>query len=344
MVLDELSVPIVLAPLAGGPSTVELAAAVSDAGGLGFLAGGYLTAEALGRRIGELRSRTVRPFGVNVFLPPAEPAEPAVYAAYAQRLRGTGAQLGEPRSDDDEWEAKLALLLDDPPPVVSFVFGCPPADAVRRLRERGAEVWATVTSPAEAEQALAAGADGLVAQGHEAGGHRAAFADDDDQPALGLIALLQLLAARTRAPLVGAGAISSGHGLAAALAAGARAGAVGSAFMRCPEAGTSAAHREALAADAPTALTRAFTGRTARGIVNAFMRDHGPSAPRAYPEVHHLTAPLRRVARERGDASAINLWAGQAHELATDAPAAEVVRRLAENARTAADRARRRLG
>ena len=344
MVLDDLSVPIVLAPLAGGPSTVELAAAVSGAGGLGFLAGGYLTAEALGRQIAELRSRTARPFGVNVFVPPAGPAEPAAYAAYARRLRSTGAELGEPHSGDDDWEAKLALLLDDPPPVVSFVFGCPPADAVRRLRERGAEVWATVTSPAEAEQALAAGADGLVAQGHEAGGHRAAFADTDDQPALGLIALLQLLAARTGAPLIGAGSISSGRGLAAALAAGARAGAVGSAFMRCPEAGTSAAHREALAGDAPTALTRAFTGRTARGIVNAFMRDHGPSAPRAYPEVHHLTAPLRRAARERGDASVINLWAGQAHELAADAPAAEVVRRLADEARAAAEEALRRLG
>jgi nitronate monooxygenase len=344
MVLDELSVPVVLAPLAGGPATVELAAAVSDAGGLGFLAGGYRTAEALGRQIAEVRSRTARPFGVNVFVPPPGPTEPAVYATYVERLRGTGAALGEPRSDDDDWEAKLALLLAEPPPVVSFVFGCPPADAVRRLRERGAEVWATVTSPAEAGLALAAGADALVAQGHEAGGHRAAFADEDDQPALGLIALLQLLAARTRAPLVGAGAISSGRGLAAALAAGAHAGAVGSAFMRCPEAGTSAAHREALAGDAPTALTRAFTGRTARGIVNAFMRDHGATAPRAYPEVHHLTAPLRQAARERGDADAINLWAGQAHELATDAPAAEVMRRLAEDARAAADRARRRLG
>jgi nitronate monooxygenase len=343
MVLDELSVPVVLAPLAGGPATVELALAVSGAGGLGFLAGGYRTAEALGRQIAELRSRTDRPFGVNVFVPPAVPTEPAVYAAYAERLRSAGAELGEPRSDDDEWEAKLALLVAEPPPVVSFVFGCPPADAVRRLRERGAEVWATVTSPAEAGQALAAGADALVAQGHEAGGHRAAFADEDDQPALGLIALLQLLAARTGAPLIGAGGIGSGRGLAAALAAGAQAGAVGSAFMRCPEAGTSAVHREALAGDAPTALTRAFTGRTARGIVNAFMRDHGATAPRAYPEVHHLTAPLRQAARERGDAGAINLWAGQAHELGTDAPAAEVVHRLAEEARAAAERARERL-
>jgi nitronate monooxygenase len=343
VLIDTLGIPIVLAPLAGGPSTPELAAAVSGAGGLGFLAAGYLSADALAERIERTRALTDRPFGVNLFVPgPA--AAPEVFSDYVQGLESEGLQVGAPRFDDDDWEAKLALLLDDPPPVVSFVFGCPPADAVRRLRESGAEVWATVTSPAEAEQALAAGADGLVAQGHEAGGHRAAFADDDDQPALGLIALLQLLAARTRAPLVGAGAISSGHGLAAALAAGARAGAVGSAFMRCPEAGTSAAHREALAGDAPTALTRAFTGRTARGIVNAFMRDHGPSAPRAYPEVHHLTAPLRRVARERGDASAINLWAGQAHELATDAPAAEVVRRLAEDARAAADRARLRLG
>jgi nitronate monooxygenase len=344
MVLDELEVPIVLAPLAGGPATVDLAAAVCDAGGLGFLAAGYRTPDALASQMAELRSRTSRPFGVNVFAPLAGPAEPDSYAGYVERLAARhGTTLGEPRHDDDGWEAKLALLREQAPPVVSFVFGCPPAGVIAALRERGSSVWVTVTSLDEASAALAAGADALVAQGYEAGGHRGGFADDDAAPPLGLLALLQLLAARTDSPLVAAGGIASGRGVAAVLAAGASAAAVGTGFLRTPEAGTSAPHRAALATDAPTALTRAFTGRSARGIVNEFMRDHGADAPRAYPEIHHVTAPLRQAARERGDAELVNLWAGQAHALAPEAPAAEVVARLVAEAREALESARARL-
>jgi nitronate monooxygenase len=338
MILDQLDAPIVLAPMAGGPSTVELAAAVGEAGGLGFLAAGYRTADVLREQLDALRASTERPFGVNLFVPPAGPSEPASYAAYVERLRAEGAPVGEPRFDDDAWDAKLALLLEAPPAVVSFVFGCPPADAVARLRERGAETWATITTPEEAEQAAAAGVDGLVAQGLEAGGHRGSFADDD-APGYGLLALVALLAERTELPLVAAGGLSSGRAVAAALAAGARAAQVGSAFLRCPEAGTSEVHRAALAGGAPTALTRAFSGKPARGIVNAFMREHEADAPRAYPEIHHVTSPMRAAARERGDADRVNLWAGQAHALAEELPAAEVVRRLVEGARVAAARA-----
>ena len=344
MILDDLAVPIVLAPLAGGPSTVELALAVGDAGGLGFLAAGYRTAEAMREQIAALRARTDRPFGVNLFVPPAAPADPAQYAAYVERLRAEGRPVGEPHSDDDEWAAKLAALLEAPPAVVSFVFGCPPAAAVAELRERGAEVWATVTTPAEAAQAEAVGADALVAQGLEAGGHRAVFADDPGAEAgYGLLALVALLAARTDRPLIAAGGIASGGAVAAALAAGARAVQIGSAFMRSPEAGTSPVHRDALAADTPTAVTRAFSGKPARGIVNAFMREHEADAPRAYPEIHYATAPMRAAARESGDADRVNLWAGQTHQLAEALPAAEVVRRLVADARAAADRAARLL-
>jgi nitronate monooxygenase len=344
VVLDELETPIVLAPLAGGPATVDLSAAVCEAGALGFLAAGYRSAGQVAEDIAALRARTTRPFGVNVFVPPATPADPATYGDYAARIAPTaeaaGAALGEPRSDDDDdWDAKIALLLDEAPPVVSFVFGCPPADTVATLRGRGIEVWVTVTSAPEGAEALAAGADALVAQGSEAGGHRATFADGEDAAGTGLIALLQLLRATCDAPLVAAGGVSTGAGVAAALAAGARAAALGSAFMLTPEAGTAAAHREALAGRGETALTRAFTGRTARGIVNDFMREHDQHAPLAYPEVHHLTAPMRKAARERGDTGRINLWAGQAHELALALPAAEVVRKLTEDARAALDRA-----
>ena len=200
MTLDTLEIPIVLAPLAGGPATIDLAVAVSDAGGLGFLAAGYRTAADMGEQISAFRARSALPFGVNVFTPPASPTEPAVYASYVERVRGeagrAGVQLGEPRADDDDWAAKLAALSELAVPVVSFVFGCPSPDVIATLRAHGSSVWVTVTSPAEARQAEAAGADALVLQGYEAGGHRASFADGTES-AIGLLACCSS-SARTR--------------------------------------------------------------------------------------------------------------------------------------------------
>lgn len=335
MILDTLEIPIVLAPLAGGPATVDLAVAVSDAGGLGFLAAGYRTAADMRDQVRAFRVRSEMPFGVNVFTAPALPAEPAVYASYVERLRReasrAGVQLGEPRVDDDDWQAKLAVLSELAVPVVSFVFGCPSPDVIAALRTRGTSVWVTVTNPAEARQAQDAGVDALVVQGYEAGGHRASFCDGTESP-YGLLTLLQLAGAHARVALIAAGGIATGRGVAAVLAAGARAAQIGTAFLRCPEAGTSAVHRAAVASTAPTALTRAFTGKPGRGIVNRFMREHGADAPSAYPEVHHLTAPLRAAARERGDAGGFHLWAGQAHALARPEPAGDTVRRLAAGA------------
>lgn len=336
MVLDEIPHPVVLAPLAGGPSTPALCAAVCEAGGLGFLAGGYEPAARLAERVSETRALTARPFGVNLFVPSGRPARPETYAGHVARLateaERAGVTLGEPRWDDDEWEAKLDAVAAAPPAVVSFTFGCPVPAVLDRVRAAGAEAWVTVTSVDEAHAAAAAGADVLVVQGAEAGGHRASFADVPGAPAYGLLALLQLAGTAVDRPLVAAGGIATGRGVAAALAAGAAAAQVGTAFMRCPEAGTAAAHRDALASDRPTALTRAFTGRLARGIRNRFMDDHEAGAPLAYPEVHHVTAPLRAAGRRRGDADVINLWAGEAHALAREAPAAEVVRELARDA------------
>ena len=321
MVLEDVALPIVLAPLAGGPSTPELAAAVSDAGGLGFVGLGYLRAGAAAERIAATRALTARPFGVNVFVP-GRPSALDV-RPFAARL-GPGA--GEPRFDDDDWDAKLELLRADPVPVVSFTFGCPPRDVVASLPS---EVWVTVTSVEEARAAAAAGADALVVQGAEAGGHRGSFEDRDDAP-LGLLALLQLVRAAVDVPLVATGGIATREGVAAVIALGASAAQAGTAFLLCPEAGTSEVHRRAIASDAPTALTRAFTGRLARGIRNRFMEEHA-DAPAAYPEVHHVTAPLRAAGREAGDPDVVNLWAGQAHALARAAPAAEVVRALADS-------------
>jgi len=346
VILDLSSEPVVLAPLAGGPSTPELAAAVSEAGGLGFLAAGYLTPEQLADRLAATRRLTSRPFGVNLFVPGpvGDPGRLDEYArAVSADAAGVGAALGEPRWDDDSYPAKLDLLLEEPPAVVSFTFGIPAADVVRRVHDAVAEVWVTVTSVPEALDAARAGADLLVAQGAEAGGHRGG-PDDDPRRATALLPLLQLVGARVDLPLVAAGGIATGRGVAAVLVAGARAAAVGTAFLDCPEAGTSALHREALRSDLPTALTRAFTGRTARGIVNGFLERHDGEAPRAYPEVHHLTAPLRAAARADGRADLVNLWAGQAYPLTRPLPAGELVRRLGSEARDALAQAAARAG
>ena len=347
MILDRLNVPIVLAPLAGGPATPELAAAVSEAGGLGFLAAGYLTAAALRDRIAQTRALTPAPLGVNVFVP-GTPAPPRPVTEYAASLRPdagqAGVALGEPRFEDDDWAAKLSLLTADPLPVTSFTFGCPEPAVITALQEAGTEVWVTVASPADARQAADAGADVLVVQGTEAGGHRGSFRDDPDADAggFGLLALLQLVGAGTSLPLVAAGGISTGAGLAAVLAAGASAAQLGTAFLRCPEAGTSAVHRAAVAGHGDPATTRAFSGRLARGVRNRFMDAHGGDAPAAYPEVHHLTAPLRAAGRSAGNPDLVNLWAGQAHELTQELPAAELVAQLAyvaqEALRAATDR------
>jgi nitronate monooxygenase len=332
MVIDGLEHPIVQAPMGGGPSTPALAAAVAEAGELGFLAAGYKPVHAVRADIEALRALTDRPFGINLFAPPAPVADDV--ARFAARLAGEaeryGVAVGEPRHDDDGWEAKLELVRELEVPVVSFTFGCPSAEVIAGLPE----AWVTVTTPAEARTAAAAGAHALVVQGVEAGGHRGSF--DDGAPGdVGLLALLQLVRAAVEAPLVATGGIATGRAVAAVLAAGAAAAQLGTAFMLCSEAATAPAHREAIIGDGVTALTRAFTGRTARGVVNRWMREHDADAPSAYPDVHHLTAKIRAAAREQGDPDGFHLWAGQAHALAQPVPAGELVRQLAAEARGA---------
>jgi nitronate monooxygenase len=321
--------PIVVAPMAGGPTTPALVTAGCQAGALSFLAGGYRPAAELARDLAEVRAATSEPVGVNLFVPTPDDADPAAVAAYARVLETEGLELGEPRWSDDGWEAKLELVLRERPDVVSFTFGCPAGDVVAALRAAGSRVWCTVTTPAEAQVAASAGADALVLQGAEAGGHRGSYDDADGEP----LSLADLLA-ETRAALDGpdliaAGGIASPEHVRRALEAGAARVQVGTAFLLAPEAGTSPAQRAALARDGETALTRAFTGRRARGIVNAFMRNHDPVAPRGYPQVHYLTAPLRTAARAAGDTERINLWAGTSFRLARAEPAAEIVARLA---------------
>jgi nitronate monooxygenase len=331
VVLDELEVPIVLAPLAGGPSTPELAAAVANAGGLGFLGAGYLTPDALRERIEKTRELTQRPIAVNLFVIAEGPADSETYGDYVASLapeaERLGAEVGRPRFDDDEFGAKVEGLAAHPVPVVSFTFGIPPRAAIDTLRAAGSEIWLTVTSPYEADEATKVGADVLVVQGAEAGGHRGSFHDAIAQPVIPLEQLLEETKTLTDVPLVGAGGIATNVHTQRALDAGATAVAAGTAFMLAPEAGTSQAHRDAIASGTPTALTRAFTGRLARGIRNRFMLEH-PDAPSAYPEIHYATAPIRAAARAAGDADAINLWAGARHSQAVARPAADTVRAL----------------
>ena len=333
--------PIVQAPMAGGPSTPALAAAVSEAGGFGFVAAGYLDPAALGTQIEAVRALTDRPFGINVFAPPATPAPRGAVEAYAELIApiaaAAGVALGTPRFDDDHFDAKLAVVLDSRPAAVSFTFGSPDPGTIRELRARGIEVWITITSRDEARTAALAGADALVVQGAEAGGHQGSFADTDDEP-LPLLDLLRTVAEvmpevphrSSRCRLIATGGLQTGAQIAAALAAGADAVQLGTAFMLCPEAATSEVHRRALATPAPTTLTRAFTGRRARGIVNAWTDLVGGAAPSAYPEIHHLTAALRAHGRRAGDPDLINMWAGADHHLARALPAAQIVAELAD--------------
>jgi nitronate monooxygenase len=341
--LTTLPLPIVQAPMAGGPSTPELAIAVCEAGALGFLAAGYKRADAVRDEIGAVRASTEAPFGINVFVPSPAPADPGRLREYIQRLKPEadrhGAELGEPRFDDDDWDAKLEVIYEERPAVASFTFGCPDATVVNRLHGVKVAVWVTVTNVAEAQAAREAGADGLAVQGTEAGGHRGGFIDDgSDESGIGLLALLRLVARAMPLPMVAAGGISDGAALAAVLCAGASAGAVGTALMLAPEAGTPQAQRALLAERRPTRVTRAFTGRPARGIVNRFMEEHSGVAPPGYPEIHHVTSPLRAAARRDGDADAFNLWAGQAHELVQARPAGEIVREMAAEAAGVLDR------
>ncbi|MEV6736481.1 nitronate monooxygenase [Streptomyces sp. NPDC051104] len=342
---DLLPHPIVQAPMAGGVSVPQLAAAVSEAGGLGFLAAGYKTADGMYQEIKQLRGLTHRPFGVNVFMPQPDSADPAAVEVYANQLAGEAtwykAELGDRDSGrDDGYDAKLAVLLDDPVPVVSFHFGVPAPDVLDSLRRLGTLTLVTATTAEEAVAVQEAGADAVIAQGVEAGGHQGTHRDshENDGAGTGLLSLLAQVRETVSIPIVAAGGIMRGSQIAAVLAAGASAAQLGTAFLATPESGAHPAHKQALTDPhfVRTELTRAFSGRPARGLVNRFMREHGPYAPAAYPEIHHLTSPLRKAAAKAGDAQGMALWAGQGHRLARELPAGRLVEVLVAEVQEAA--------
>jgi nitronate monooxygenase len=331
--------PLVVAPMAGGPSTVELVAAAAEAGSLGFLAGGYKTAAGLADDMEAAAATGVDTFGVNLFVPGSPAADPDRVAAYVAGLEpdavALGATLGEASWDDDDYAGKVDVLLAAPPAAVSFTFGVPDIDIVRSLQAAGSAVLLTVTTPEEAAQALRAGPDALCLQGSEAGAHRGSLANDDrpdqDRPVRALLAAVRR---RTLVPLVAAGGVGGPEGVTDLLARGADLVQAGTAFLRCPESGAPAAAKDALADPTlgETAVTRAFSGRRARALVNTMLRDH-PDAPAAYPEVNNATRPLRAAAARSGDVQHMSLYAGTAFRRAEARPAAEVVERLVSGLR-----------
>ena len=331
--LADLAAPVVGAPMAGGPSGPALAAAVSEAGGLGFLAGGYLTTQKLAEDIATAKARTAGPLGVNLFVPQPCIATAAELDAYRELLVPLGARFGvEPGRygpDDDSWQAKLDLVADTAPEAVSFTFGCPDAAVLTRLRGRGVLTMVTVTSRGEAQVAVAAGAAALVVQGPAAGGHRSVFAPDRTPPDAPLEALL----AQTidlGVPVVAAGGLSDSATVRGALDRGAVAAQVGTALLLCDEAGTNPVHRRALTDGQFTAtvLTRAFSGRYARSLANDFTGCYSEAAPPGYPQVNQITSPIRAASLAAGDPHGTTLWAGTAWRAASSGTAARIIAAL----------------
>lgn len=329
-----LAAPIVGAPMAGGPSTPRLAAAVSDAGGLGYLAGAYITAERLAEDVRAVRELTDASFGVNLFVPEERPSDREAVARYAQALRplaerwGVSVPAAVPDSDDGFGE-KLAVLIEAAVPAVSFTFGCPPAATIERLHAVGTAVTVTVTTADDARTAASAGADALCVQGAAAGGHRSTFAVAEQPNDLEAEELLALVRDVCDLPLVAAGGVRDHADVRRLLGAGAVAVQVGTALLLTPEAGTKPAHRAALVDPARdrTAVTRAYSGRPARGLLNAFIEQFDALAPAEYPQVNTMTGALRRAAAD--DPDVLNLWAGTGFAAAREASVADVVRALA---------------
>lgn len=319
--------------MAGGPTTPALAAAVTDSGGLGFLAAGYLSAERFAEQIAAARSMTSGPLAANLFVPQPCTAGAAELADYrraleplAQRL---GVETGQPRPDDDSWESKLEVVTDTAPEVVSFTFGCPPAHVLERLRRRGVLTMVTVTSRHEAAQAVTAGAAALVVQGPEAGGHRSVF-DPAARPGETALGDLLQQTVTMPVPVVAAGGIADARAVREVLTQGAAAAQVGTALLLCEEAGTNAVHRQALTDPrfGDTIVTACYTGRYARGLANEFSEHYDGLAPLGYPQVHQITGPIRAAARAASDPHHMSLWAGTSWRATRAGRAADVVAAL----------------
>ena len=333
-----IELPIVQAPMAGGPDTPALAAAVCNAGALGSLGCAYLSAAKIDAAVAELRRLTARPFALNLFIRADERDDAAAADRVRPQLRDFRRELGLPDEPattappPESFEAQLEAVLRARPRVFSFTFGMPTREQLAAAHARDIVVVGTATTIDEAEALEALGVDAICAQGAEAGGHRGTFLGRFEDALIGTMALVPAMARRVRVPVLAAGGIVDGHGIRAALELGAAGAQLGTAFMVCPEAGTNAAHRAALPLARRTVVTRAFSGRAARGIRNRFTDAFEAIATAPFPQQQRLTAELRAAAAHAGRADLMQLWAGQAAPLVRVMPAAVLVETLAREA------------
>jgi nitronate monooxygenase len=333
-----IRLPIVQAPMAGGPDTPALAAAVSGAGGLGSLGCGYLTAARIEAVAADVRARTDRPFALNLFARAEQPFDADAAARVSPMLDEIRRELSlsppTPRSPSDGFVAQLEAVIRARPAVFSFTFGMPSRDELQAVRGAGIVTVGTATTLAEAEALESLGVDVICAQGAEAGGHRGTFLGRFEDALVGTMALVRQIVRRVRLPVLAAGGIMDGAGIRAALALGAAGAQLGTAFMNCPEAGTAPAHRRALASDAArvTTITRAFSGRAARAIRNRVVEIFERVEPAPFPQQQQLTADIRAAASAAGRDDLMQMWAGQAAPLIRALAAAELVATLAAEA------------
>jgi nitronate monooxygenase len=336
-----IELPIILAPMAGAMD-FELAAAVSEAGGLGSLPGGMLNADKLREQVAQIRAHTRKPFNLNFFCHQPPAPNNAREASWRDRLKQYYVEFGldpnaplnvavrAPFSDD------LCEVAEEvKPSVVSFHFGLPSPPLLGRVRAAGCKILSSATTVAEARWLEARGVDAIIAQGNEAGGHRGIFLSEDFATQPGTFALVPQVVDAVKVPVIAAGGIADGRGIAAAFALGAAAVQLGTAYLHCPESKISAPHRSALreASDDSTVVTNVMTGRPARGIVNRLIREQGPigEVP-AYPNASNALAPLRAAAEKDGSGDFSPLWSGQAAAIGRAMPAGELTRRLADEA------------
>jgi nitronate monooxygenase len=337
-----LRTPVIQAPMGGGPSTPELVAAVSNAGGLGSLAAAYLTPAEIHGAIRRIRALTSRPFAVNLFSGGYATGTAIDSAPMLSLLAEAHAELGLqppvlPTLPADPFPDLLAAVLEGEPPVFSFTFGIPGVEAMKVLKQRGIQVWGTATTAAEAAMLAQAGVDAVIAQGAEAGAHRGTFAVAFEAAMVPTLQLVESIANAVDLPVIASGGIMSGRDIAATLRRGACAAALGTAFLPCPESGAAEAYKRAIlaAGSDKTVITRAFSGRPARGLANGFiakLRAH-EHLILPYPLQNALTRAMRTAAAKQGNPDFLSLWAGTGVGRARAIPAAELTRRLDEEAR-----------
>lgn len=330
--------PIWMAPMAGEAASAALVAAVSAGGGFGQLGAAYLAPSRIGEIAADIRARTDRPFGINLFCPQPWAPDDTMLDAYLARLAPWHAELGlpapvRPSRFEEDFEAQLSATVAARPAAISFVMGDPGRARVAALKAEGFLVLGTATQLSEGLALQASGVDGVIAQGYEAGGHRGGFLGSAEGALIGTMALVPQLADALDVPVIAAGGIADARGVAAAQALGAAAVTVGTAFLLVDECPLSPAYRAALLAahDGDSTLTRAFSGRLARGLANRVTRELENSALPAFPQPNAASRPMRQAAAQAGRADFISLWAGQALPLQrTPGSAAALVAALSQ--------------